>query len=109
MKDKYTFGRNGEQAVARQLRKEGASVAVSPGSRGAADLTADFASRTWLVQVKTSSTDKPGSCTRQELGRLKQIATRTGATAVVATKTTAGTEFRSARDGRLLHAPKGKK
>ena len=101
-KDQYTLGREQEEKVARSLRARGAKVSLSPGSRGAADLTAEFPTKTWKVQVKASEGDAPASPSPKDLGRLKQSATKTGAIPVVAKVTPAGIKYTSARSGRLL-------
>jgi Holliday junction resolvase len=109
MKDKYGFGRKNEQAVAQSLRRKGASVNVSPGSRGPADLRAESENTTWLVQVKASESDCAAMPSPKERGDLKRKATREGATPVIARKTPEGTKYTSARTGRELSPPKGKK
>jgi len=97
------YGAKQEQRVARQLRGHGAKVAVSPGSRGAADLKASFPSgRSWNVQVKSSRSGTPASPSAKELGRLKISASRCGATPVVAKVTPKGVSYRSARCGKTL-------
>jgi len=97
------YGTKQELRVARQLRGHGAKVAVSPGSRGAADLKASFPSgRSWNVQVKSSRSGMPASPTAKELGRLKISASRSGATPVVAKVTPKDISYRSARSGKTL-------
>lgn len=99
----YAYGRRKELKVARSLRGKGASVKMSPGSRGAADLKASFSpTRKWNVQVKASRGPSPASPSRRDLGRLKQGASRTGATPVLAKVTPKGTTYKSARTGRTL-------
>ena len=98
------YGHRQEQKVARQLRGHGAKVEMSPGSRGAADLKANFPSgRSWNVQVKSSRSGKAASPSAKESGRLKISASRSGATPVVAAVTPKGTSYRSARSGRKLN------
>lgn len=105
----YRYGRQAEERVARQLRGLGASVELSPGSRGPADLVASFPTGTgWAVQVKASRGCEPAAPARQELANLKRSATATGRTAVVANVTPEGIEFRSARNNRRLTPPGGK-
>jgi hypothetical protein len=97
------YGSRQEQKVARQLRGHGAKVAVSPGSRGAADLKARFPSgRSWNVQVKSSRSGTAASPSTKESGRLKIGASRSGATPVVAKVTQKGISYSSARSGRKL-------
>ena len=99
----YGYGRKKELKVAKSLRGKGASVKVSPGSRGAADLKASFSpTRKWNIQVKASRGTSPASPSRKDLGRLKQGASKSGATPVVAKVSPKGTTYRSARTGRTL-------
>ena len=102
----YAYGREQEEKVARSLRGKGAKVTLSPGSKGAADEVAEFpGGTTWKVQVKSSATGSPASPSRKDLGRLKQSATKTGATPVIAEVTPEGIEYFSARSGRKLKPP----
>lgn len=99
----YGYGRRKELKVARSLRGKGASVKISPGSRGAADLKASFSPTKKLhIQVKSSRGSSPASPSRRDLGRLKQSASRSGATPVVAKVTPKGITYKSARTGRTL-------
>ena len=109
-KDEYSYGRVKERKVAQLLRAKGASVRVSKASRGAADLKVTFSTGTkWNVQVKSSRRGTPASPSAKDSGRLKQGATRGGATPVVAKVTPRSTEYRSARSGRKLTPPPRKK
>jgi hypothetical protein len=102
-KDTYSYGRAKERKVAQLLRKKGASVEVSKGSRGAADLKVTFPTgRKWNVQVKAHRRSIPASPSAKELQRLRQGATRSGATPVVANVTPKGVKYTSARSGRKL-------
>jgi hypothetical protein len=97
------YGIKKEHKVARQLRGHGATVKVSPGSRGAADLKAKFPSgKSWNIQVKSSRSGTAASPSAKELGRLKIGASKSGATPVVAKVTPKGTSYKSARSGRKL-------
>lgn len=108
-KSPYEEGREQEEKVARSLRARGAKVTLSPGSKGAADLVADFPSgSTWKTQVKSSKKGSPAWPSPKDLGRLKQGATKTNATPIVAEVTPEGIEYFSARSGRKLKPPKGK-
>ncbi len=101
--NQYGYGRRKEHKVAKSLRGKGASVKVSPGSKGAADLKVSFSpTRKWNVQVKSSRGPSPASPSTRDLGRLKQGASRSGATPVVAKVTPKGTTYKSARTGRKL-------
>lgn len=105
-KNQYGYGRAKEQKVASSLRGKGASVSVSKGSKGAADLSAQFPSGTkWEVQVKATRSGTASTPAPKDLGRLKQSATKKGATAVVAKVSRSGIEYESAKDGRVLSPP----
>ena len=106
----YEYGRSQEEKVARSLRARGASVEVSPGSKGAADLKVEFPGGTkWRLQVKSARSGEPASPTSKDLGRLKQSATKSRATPVVAKVSRGKITYESARSGRTLIPPKGKK
>lgn len=109
-KDPYSFGREQEKKIARSLRGKGAKVTLSPGSRGAADLTAKFPTGTkWKIQSKASKKGTPTFPSPKDLGRLKQSATKSNATPVVAKVIPEGIEYISARSGRSLKPPTKKK
>ncbi len=102
-KSDYEYGREKELKIARSLRARGASVKVSKGSRGAADLKATFSKgRKWNIQVKSTRKGTPASPSTRDLGRLKQSATKSGATPVVAKVSRGRVSFSSARSGRKL-------
>ena len=106
MINQYKYGRDKEMKIARSLRGGGAKVNVSPGSKGAADLDVQFKSGTrWKVQVKSTRSGKPSGPSSMDLGRLKQIATKSNATPVIAMVSGGETEYRSARSGRKLNPP----
>lgn len=101
--NQFGYGQRKEHKVAKSLRGKGASVKVSPGSRGAADLRVSFSpTRKWNVQVKSSRGSSPASPSSRDMGRLKISASRSGATPVVAKVTPKGTTYKSARTGRTL-------
>ena len=103
MPDQYKYGRDKEQKIARSLRARGASVKVSKGSKGASDLKATFSTgRKWNIQVKSTRKGTPASPSTRDLGRLKQSATKSGATPVVAKVSRGRVSFSSARSGRKL-------
>jgi len=105
-KSQYEKGRDKEIKVAQSLRGKGASVKVSKGSKGAADLRVTFPTGTkWNIQVKSSRKSTPSSPTVKDLGRLKQGATKSGATPVVAKVTPKSTKYTSARSGKTLNPP----
>ncbi len=103
MPDQYKYGRDKEQKIARSLRARGASVKISKGSKGASDLKATFSTgRKWNIQVKSTRKGTPASPSTRDLGRLKQSATKSGATPVVAKVSRGRVSFSSARSGRKL-------
>ena len=105
-KSQSSYGRSKEQKVAKSLRGRGAKVDVSKGSRGAADLVAKFPSGTkWSVQVKATRSGVAASPLPKDIGRLKQVATKSRSTAVVAKVSPKGVEYTSARSGRKLSPP----
>lgn len=109
-KDQYKYGKDKEIKVARSLRGKGASVKVSKGSKGATDLKVKFSTGTkWNIQVKSSRKGTPASPSVKDLGRLKQGATKSGATPVVTKVTPKGIQYISARSGRKLTPPSRKK
>ena len=102
MTSKYTYGRNKEKTVAKELEKKGSKVVLSPGSKGAADLTAKFPNKTWKVQVKSSKVGTPKSPNSKDLGRLKSSATKSKATPVIAKVEKNKITYFSARNNREL-------
>jgi len=109
-KSDYEYGREKEVKIARSLRAKGASVKVSKGSRGAADLRVEFSTGTkWDIQVKSSRRATPVLPSTKDLRRLKQGATKRDATSVIASVTPRGIKFTSARTGRKLTPPPRKK
>lgn len=109
-RDRYSYGREQELKIARSLRRKGAKVELSPGSRGAADMTAEFPTGTTRkIQSKASQRGTPASLRAKDLGRLKQISTKSGATPVIAEVTSEGIDYFSARSGRRLKPPTRKK
>ncbi len=109
-KSDYGKGRDAEIKIARSLRAKGASVKVSKGSKGAADLKATFPTGTkWNIQVKSSRRSTPASPSTKDLGRLKQGATKSGATPVVANVSRGKVTYKSARSQRALKPPQRKR
>ena len=109
-KSQYDYGRDKELKIARSLRAKGASVKVSKGSKGAADLKANFSTgKKWNIQVKSTRKGTPASPSVRDLGRLKQGATRSGATPVVAKVSRGKVTYSSARSQRNLKPPQRKK
>jgi len=109
-KDEYSYGRAKEKKVSQLLRTKGASVKTSKGSKGAADLKVTFSTGTrWNIQVKSSRRGTPASPSTKDLGRLKQGATKSSATPVIAKVTPKGVKYISARSGRKLTPPPRKR
>lgn len=109
-KQQYSYGRAKEQKVATSLRNKGANVTVSKASKGAADLVAKFPSGTkWSVQVKATRSGTAASPSSKDAGRLKQSATKSRSTAVVAKISPKRIEYTSAKTGRVLNPPKKSK
>jgi hypothetical protein len=103
MPDQYKYGREKELKIARSLRARGASVKVSKGSKGAADLKATFPTgRKWNIQIKSTRKGTPTSPSTRALGRLRQSATKSGATPVLAKVSRGRVSYTSLRSGRKL-------
>jgi len=103
VKNQYRFGRLKEKAVAQKLRRAGASVTLSKGSKGAEDMIAIFKSKKWIVQSKATRKGIPNRPSSGDVGRLKQKATKNNATPVIAEVSGDGSiKFKSVRDGREL-------
>lgn len=109
-KSDYEYGREKELKVARSLRAKGASVKVSKGSKGAADLKATLSTgKKWNIQVKATRKGTPASPSARDLGRLKQSATKSGATPVVAKVSRGKVTYSSALSQRNLKPPQRKR
>ena len=110
MPNQYKYGREKEIKLARSLRGKGASVKVSKGSKGAADLKATFSTgRKWNIQVKATRKGTPASPSTRDLGRLKQSATKSGATPVVAKVSRGKVTYSSVSSQRSLKPPQRKR
>ena len=108
-KSQYKYGRDKELKIARSLRARGASVKVSKGSKGAADLKATFSTgKKWNIQVKSTRKGTPASPSTRDLGRLKQSATKSRATPVVAKVSRGKIAYSSARSRSTLKPPQRK-
>lgn len=95
-------GLKAEDRVANSLRRAGASVEQSPGSRGSADIIASFPGKDWFVQVKYSGSGQPAGLSSQEKRNLVLRADRNDGTAVLAQVTPSKIEFSSAKTGAKL-------
>lgn len=96
-------GLKAEDRVAASLRKTGASVRKSPGSRTSADLTANWdTSKKWFVQVKYSGKGTPASLNSNERKALLARANRNNAVAVLAKTIPGKIDYESVRNGRKL-------
>lgn len=79
------YGMRKEEQVADFLARRGARIALAPGSRGPADVLAEWRNGPrLLIQVKASRMGKPAMPTPREVGRLRRSAVAAGATPVVA-------------------------
>ncbi len=110
MTNQYDYGRNKEKLVARKLRGQQTRCRLSPGNRGPADLTCVFPTGTkWDVQVKSTCKAQSKAPSAIDLARLKAKANKTGATPVIAKVVRNQVTFISARSGRRLIIPNGRK
>ena len=108
-KSDYEYGREKELKIARSLRARGASVKVSKGSKGAADLKANFSNgKKWNIQVKSTRKGTAASPSAKDLGRLKQSATKSHATPVIAKVSRGKVAYSSARSQKTLKPPQRK-
>ncbi|MBI2018997.1 hypothetical protein HYS96_04845 [Candidatus Daviesbacteria bacterium] len=96
-------GLKAEDRVANSLRRAGASVQQSPGSRGSADVIANWKSgKEWMTQVKYSGLGKPAGLSSRERQNLVSRAERNDATPILAQVTPTKIEYTSAKTGRGL-------
>ena len=102
-----SFGTDMEQYVARGLRAIGASCKVNTKTLGATDVVCTWPTGTsWRIQVKSTEREDivPPWPSHEEIRRLKMTATKNNQTPVVAWVFSDGAkEFRSARNGKLIH------
>ncbi len=95
-------GRKAEIKVATYLKRKGAKVKISPGSRGSADIIAKWPSgKRWLIQVKSSGR-KVKDLSSKEKHNLVRRAQRNKAVAVKAEVEKGKITFKSVRNGRIL-------
>lgn len=96
-------GLKAEDRVANSLRRSGASVEQSPGSRGSANMIANWSGgKEWMTQVKYSGTGKPAGLSLREQKNLISRADKNNATPVLAQVTPNRIEYTSAKTGRKL-------
>lgn len=96
-------GKKAEDRVASSLRRSGASVQQSPGSRSSADVIANWDSgKEWMVQVKYSGVGKPAGLSLREERNLVSRAEKNNATPILAQVTPDKIEYTSAKTGRKL-------
>jgi len=96
-------GKKAEDRVADSLRRAGASVQQSPGSRGSADVIGNWDNgKEWMTQVKYSGVGKPAALSSREKRNLVSRAEKNNATPVLAQVTSNRIIFTSAKTGRLL-------
>lgn len=97
-------GQKAEQRVANSLRRSGAKVVLSSGSKGSADMVATWPTgKEWLPQVKYSNTGKPASLSQREKTNLVARAKRNNAIPVLAQVTPEEIKYTSAKSGRQLN------
>ncbi len=96
-------GQKAEKRVINSLRRTGACVEQSPGSRGSADLFANWnGGKEWMTQVKYSGIGKPAGLSSREQKNLVSRADKNNATPVLAQVTPDRIEYFSAKSGRKL-------
>jgi Holliday junction resolvase len=96
-------GLKAEDRVASSLRRAGASVIKSPGSRGSTDNIALWPSgKKWFTQVKYSGVGKPAGLSSREKINLVSRANRNHATPVLAQVTPEKIKYFSAKTGSEL-------
>lgn len=95
-----------ELAIGRYLARTGATVRVSDGSRGAADVTAIWpGNKTWLIQAKSSRTGVPQMPGPDERRRLQCVANLNRAAAVIALVAGTRTRYFDAWTGDRVYPP----
>lgn len=96
-------GSKAEKKVASYLKRKGAKVKISPGSKGSADIIASWSSgKRWLIQVKSSSRGKVKGLSSKERHNLLQRAKRNKAVAVKVEVARGKITFKSVKNGRIL-------
>lgn len=95
-------GLKAENRVASSLRRTGAKVELSPGSRGSADIVANWPGKEWMVQVKSSNTGQPADLSFRERQNIVSRAKNNNATAVLAQVTSKKIEYSSVATKRKL-------
>lgn len=96
-------GLKAEDRVAASLRRTGARVEKSPGSKTSADLIGSWDSgKKWFTQVKYSGKGNPASPTPNERRALIRRAENNNGTPVIAKVTPEEIEYSSAKNGREL-------
>ena len=95
-------GQKAKNRVANSFRRAGANVEQSPGSRGSADMIANWPGKEWMVQVKYSSSGKPAGLSTIEQNNLISRADKNSATPVLAQVTPNKIEYFSAKTKREL-------
>jgi len=96
-------GLKAENRVLNYLRRAGANVKQSPGSRGSADVIGNWPSgKKWFTQVKYSGGGNPAGLSLQEKQNLVARAERNNGTPVLAQVTPNKIKFTSAKTGTVL-------
>jgi hypothetical protein len=93
---RVTHGFDSEVAIARNLKRSGAEVELSPGSRGAFDILADWSDDRWAIQAKASRTGEPRGPGPAERRRLVEESGKIGARPVIALRRGTRTTYHDA-------------
>jgi Holliday junction resolvase len=102
MASQYSYGRSGENKIAKILRRKGYSVSVSKGSRGGTDIRACKGSKKYNLQVKRTRKNRAPSVSANDLKRLKASARRQKAVPVIAKMVRGRVTYWSARIKRKI-------
>lgn len=104
--ERVQFGFDREVAVANNMQRRGASVAMSPGSRGPFDVFADWGRTSWAIQLKASRDGEPRLPGPRERDRLVRAAEREGAVPVIGLASGQRTTYHHAVTGERLRTPR---
>lgn len=101
---------NAEKKVMAYLGMKSGAPKPWPGAKSAVDMRVSFSTGTvWNVQVKACHSDTAAATCKKEAGIKWTNALPPSGTLVVAKVTPRGIEYRSAKTGRKLTPPGGKK
>ncbi len=102
MASQYSYGRCGENKIARALRRKGYSVKVSRGSRGGTDIRARKGNKKYNIQVKRTRKNQDPNVSADDLKRLKTSASRQKAVPIIAKMVRGKVTYWSARIKRKI-------